>query len=155
MRLTSDFWAAAFIRSVFAGGGFAYLARRGAEEAGALFLQQTLEPQTLAPETLGPPALPPAEAEAGRAQYALYGPAPQSFYLGEAEGAAAAGGDRLFIELLRGSGAEIAARLEREENFDPDIWLIEVENFPDLRHAANLRLVAPPAAAAGRNICGR
>jgi len=132
MRLTSDFWAAAFIRSVRMDGGFAYLTRRGAEEAGALFIQQAL-----------------AECdEVGRAQYALYGPAPQLFYLGGEDGAAAANGDRLLIELMRGAEAELAARIEQELNFDPDIWLIEVENFPDLTKAANLRLVTPQNPAA-------
>ena len=38
MRLTSDFWVSALMRRVFAEGGFAAVARRGASEAGAVFV---------------------------------------------------------------------------------------------------------------------
>lgn len=39
MRLTSDFWVSALIRKVQGDGGFAYLARRGSKEAGAIFIK--------------------------------------------------------------------------------------------------------------------
>lgn len=37
-RLKADIWVAAYLRSVRAQGGFAYLVRRGAEEAGSVLL---------------------------------------------------------------------------------------------------------------------
>ena len=38
MRLTTDFWVSALMRRVFAEGGFAAVAKRGASEAGAVFV---------------------------------------------------------------------------------------------------------------------
>ena len=38
MRLTSEFWVSALTRRVFDRGGFAAVVRRGATEAGAIFL---------------------------------------------------------------------------------------------------------------------
>jgi len=125
MRLTSDFWAAAFIRSVRCAGGFAYLARRGAEEAGAIFIKQAI-----------------SAASGAEAQAALYGPAPQSLY-DEDEANTAGNADRMFIRLMTGDEAALAARLERELDFDSDIWIIEVENFPDISLGAHLRLIRP------------
>lgn len=122
MRLTSDFWVAAFMRDVRRAGGFAYLARRGAEDAGAIFIL--------------------SHAGGGQAASAgfstLYGPAPQVFY-----DETMPRGDRLFMPMARAGAAEITARLEQELGFDPDIWIIEVENFADLSRAAQLRLVMP------------
>lgn len=134
MRLTSDFWTAAFIRSVRQAGGFAYLARRGAEEAGAIFIRQTLS--DVAQGALS-------------GQIALYGPAPQVFY-GAEEGRPPLLGDRLFMRLAAGSAAEIEQRLAQELNFDPDIWIIETENFADLSAADNLRLIAAGEADSGK-----
>ena len=55
----------------------------------------------------------------------LYGPAPQSAF-DEAQPA-----DRLFTAMLGGAKpvpeADIEARLAREIRFDPDVWIIEVE----------------------------
>lgn len=38
-RLKAEVWVAAYLRSVRAQGGFAYLVRRGAEEAGSILLK--------------------------------------------------------------------------------------------------------------------
>jgi len=100
LRVTSDFWVSAYVRRRFGAGGFAAVVRRGAREAGAIFVKiNRLD---------------------GTAD--LYGPAPQA-EIGEA------GGDRMFEPLLTGvPEAEIAARLAREQRFDPDIWVVEAED---------------------------
>ncbi len=58
MRVTTDFWVSALMRRVFAEGGFAAIARRGAAEAGAMFV--------VTRNRIG--------------QSTLFGPAPQSAY---------------------------------------------------------------------------
>jgi len=106
MRLTADFFVAALMREVRGRGGFAYLVRRGAHEAGALFILH--------------------HCRDGR--HALYGPAPQSLYGGDE-----AADERLFTLLLASvSQEETLAYLEKELRFDPDIWLIEIENLDAL-----------------------
>lgn len=103
MRLTSDFWTAALIRQIRSNGAFAYLIRRGALEAGAIFI----------------------EIRHNDGSLDFYGPAPQSLYAGDA-----VSDDRLFVCLLqRVPESEIIKRLEKELHFDPDIWLIEVEGL--------------------------
>jgi hypothetical protein len=100
MRLTTDFWVSALLRRVFGAGGFAAVVKRGAMEAGAVFV--------LSRDRLG--------------EVTLFGPAPQTAY------DTARPDDRLFarIEGLDGAAA-IDARLEREKRFDPDIWIVEIE----------------------------
>ena len=100
MRVTTDLWVSALLRRVFAAGGFAAVVKRGAAEAGAVFV--------LARSRLG--------------EVALFGPAPQTSY------DSAKPDDRFFT--LLGSGDDAAmldARLEREKKFDPDIWVVEIE----------------------------
>jgi len=100
MRVTSDLWVSALVRRAFAAGGFAAVERRGATEAGAIFVV--------------------ARSRLGRLR--LFGPAPQSSYDG------AGPSDRLFAELAdTGEADEISARIAREARFDPDLWLVEVE----------------------------
>ena len=101
-RLRSDFWVAAFIRRCNGAGADAVLQRRGAAEAGAIFVTVDRLDGTLA----------------------LYGPAPQS-ELGEA------GVERRFARLHKGEtiGADEAqARLARQAAFDPDLWIVAVED---------------------------
>jgi len=103
MRVTTDFFTAALLRQLRGAGGFAYLVRRGAHEAGVLFILH--------------------QHQNGLVD--LYGPAPQSLYREYDETHT-----RLFTCLIRGGKAEQAqARLEKELDFDPDLWLIEIENF--------------------------
>jgi hypothetical protein len=100
MRVTTDFWVSALIRRVFSGGGFAAVLRKGAAEAGAVFV--------ISRDRLG--------------QTRLFGPAPQTSY-DEAKPQ-----DRLLVELdVQLSEEKATARLERETRFDPDIWVVEIE----------------------------
>ena len=102
MRLKSALWVAAYIRRCNVEGAFAAVRRRGAEEAGAIFVKiNRLD---------------------GTAE--LFGPAPQSAL---EPGAA----DRLFTACLPSQpapDADIESRLARETKFDPDLWIVEVED---------------------------
>jgi hypothetical protein len=100
MRVTTDFWASALTRRVFGQGGFAVILKRGATEAGAVFVTVL--------SRMG--------------QVTLYGPASQSAY------DTAKPDDRLFTVLIdAGDPAAVEARLQKEQRFDPDIWIIELE----------------------------
>ncbi|MER9895924.1 DUF1491 family protein [Mesorhizobium sp. M0119] len=100
MRITTDLWVSALLRRVFSAGGFAAVVKRGATEAGAVFV--------LARGRLG--------------EMALFGPAPQTSY------DSARPDDRFFSLLGEGDDTTIFdARLEREKRFDPDIWVVEIE----------------------------
>jgi hypothetical protein len=76
------------------------LRRRGAAEAGAVFVKLDRLDGTAS----------------------LYGPAPQSLVDEGGEG-------RLFTSLLDGvPPLEIEDRMAREARFDPDFWLVEIED---------------------------
>ncbi|MDB5643404.1 MAG: uncharacterized protein JWN07_2721, partial [Hyphomicrobiales bacterium] len=103
MHLRADFWVAAYVRRVGVEGAFAMLRRRGAAEAGAIFVK--------------------VDRLDGHA--ALYGPAPQS------ELADRTGIDRLWMRLHKEEWtdpATVEEKMAREMKFDPDLWLIEVED---------------------------
>ncbi|HVV63357.1 MAG TPA: DUF1491 family protein [Pseudolabrys sp.] len=104
MRLKSGIWVAAYLRRCNVEGAIAVVRRRGAEEAGAIFVKISRLDGTAA----------------------LYGPAPQSAF-NEAQPS-----DRLFVAALGGQQAvpetDVEARLTREIRFDPDIWIVEVED---------------------------
>jgi hypothetical protein len=101
MRVTSALWVGAFVRRCNSEGSSAVVARRGSEEAGAILVI--------------------VERLDGTAD--LYGPAPQS------EFSEANPGDRLFQRLLeRAPSDTISTRLEKEKRFDPDVWIVAVEN---------------------------
>jgi hypothetical protein len=112
MRLKSAIWVAAYIRRCHIEGSFAVVRRRGAEEAGSIFVK--------------------IDRLDGTAD--LFGPAPQSAF-DEARPA-----DRAFTPCLKARPApagEVEAYLAREIRFDPDVWIVEVEdrsgrNFLDL-----------------------
>jgi hypothetical protein len=100
MRVTTDLWVSALLRRVFSAGGFAAIVKRGATEAGAVFV--------LSRGRLG--------------DVSLFGPAPQTSY------DSAKPDDRFFTLLGAGDDAAVLdARLEREKKFDPDIWVVEIE----------------------------
>ncbi|RAI34952.1 DUF1491 family protein [Rhodoplanes roseus] len=108
MRLKSGIWVAAYIRRCGVEGVFAAVRRRGAEDAGAIYII--------------------VNRLNGTAD--LYGPAPQT----EFEEAKPL--DRAFVSVLPGSPApESAAEafIARESRFDPDVWVVEIEE-PSGRH---------------------
>lgn len=103
MRVTSAFFVSALMRRVFAAGGFAAVEKKGAEEAGAIFVRLLRRDGRLC----------------------LYAPAPQSSAM-EAEDAPPGG--RLFECRLDNADAQaVAALLERERRFDPDLWVVDLE----------------------------
>jgi|SRR5262245_1346808 hypothetical protein len=102
MRLKSAIWVAAYLRRRHIDGTFAVVRRRGAEEAGAVFVK--------------------IDRLDGTAE--LYGPAPQSAFE-ESRPA-----DRIFAACFKApvSEAEVEAYLAREIRFDSDLWIVEVED---------------------------
>lgn len=104
MRLKSGIWVAAYLRRCQIEGAFGVVRRRGAEEAGAIFVIINRLDGTAS----------------------LYGPAPQSVFDEERPA------DRMFSAVLGGElpvpEAEIEARLTREIRFDPDLWIVEIED---------------------------
>lgn len=100
MRVTSDLWVSALMRRVFADGGFAAVTRRGATEAGAIFI--------IMRDRLG--------------MLTLYGPAPQTSYDEERPS------ERRFSRLVEtAEESTLGSRLDREMRFDPDVWIVEIE----------------------------
>ncbi|MEP7029682.1 MAG: DUF1491 family protein [Pseudolabrys sp.] len=104
MRLKSGIWVAAYVRRVHVEGAFAAVRRRGVEEAGAVYIKlNRLD-----------------------GSGTLYGPAPQAVF-DEAKPAS-----RIFTVIVGREApapeGDIEARLKREIGFDPDIWIVEVED---------------------------
>jgi len=97
-RLTSDFWVSAYLRQAAFDGLFAVLRRRGAREAGAIFVKLDRLDGTAA----------------------LYGPAPQSL--------AEDHGERRFQLLIDADPLTVEDRIDKELRFDSDLWLVEIEN---------------------------
>lgn len=112
MRLKSALWVAAFLRRCQVEGAFAVVRRRGAEEAGAIFVRICRLDGTSD----------------------LFQPAPQSAL------ETSRGADRAFIAGFSQQPAPddaVEAKLAREIKFDPDLWIVEVEeptgrNFLDI-----------------------
>ncbi|MFZ0425346.1 MAG: DUF1491 family protein [Xanthobacteraceae bacterium] len=112
MRLKSALWVAAYLRRCQVEGAFAVVRRRGAEEAGAIFVRICRLDGTSD----------------------LFGPAPQST-VDNSRGA-----DRSFVPSFAGQptpDATVEAYLAREVKFDSDVWIVEVEepagrNFLDI-----------------------
>jgi len=104
MRLKSAIWVAAYLRRAQVEGVFGAVRRRGAEEAGAVFIIINRLDGTAV----------------------LYGPAPQSAF-DDAQPA-----ERIFTAVLGGAApvpeTEVEARLAREMRFDADIWVVEIED---------------------------
>ena len=99
-RLRTDFWVAALRRRVEAAGAFISIARRGAEEAGAVFLV----------------------VDRRNGSFDLYGPAPQSVFSDRPT-------DRMFSLLAREVSEETTlARMQQEIKFDPDLWQVDIED---------------------------
>src|SRR5215813_10457328 len=103
MRLKSAIWVAAYVRRCNGEGAFAVVRRRGAEEAGAIFIKLNRLDGT---------------AE-------LFAPAPQAVF-DEAHPS-----DRAFTRSLGEAPvpeAKVEERLAREIRSDPDTWIVEVED---------------------------
>jgi hypothetical protein len=103
MRLKSAIWVAAYIRRCNGEGAFAVVRRRGAEDAGAIFIKLNRLDGTAD----------------------LFSPAPQTAF-DDARPA-----DRAFS---RSFGKEpvpeqkVEDKLAKETRFDPDVWIVEVED---------------------------
>ena len=103
MRLKTGIWVAAYLRRRHVDGTFAVVRRRGAEEAGAVFVKISRLDGTAD----------------------LYGPAPQSAF-DEARPV-----ERAFSPCLKtqpAPEADVEAYLARQLRFDPDLWIVEVED---------------------------
>ena len=101
-RLRSDFWVAAYLRRCSAQAVSAMLRRRGAAESGAILIK--------------------LDCLDGNA--ALYGPAPQA-EVNDRDS------PRTFVRMHaseRIPTPDAEARLTRETRFDPDLWIVEVED---------------------------
>ena len=114
MRLKSSIWVAAYLRRCQTEGIFGAVRRRGAEEAGAVFVKVALLD--------------------GKAM--LYVPAPQTVY-DESRPI-----ERIFMPTSTEPmpEASVEERLVREIRFDPDAWIVETEDragrhFLDLARA--------------------
>lgn len=101
MRVTSKLWIDAYLRRISAEGNFSCIVKRGAESAGAIFvILNHLD-----------------------GSFSLFGPAPQAVFL-ENESS-----ERLFCTLMEQQAEDLVlAKLEREKNFDPDLWIVENED---------------------------
>jgi hypothetical protein len=103
MRLKSAIWAAAYIRRCQVEGAFAVLRKRGAEEAGAIFIKiDRLDGSVM-----------------------LFGPAPQTSFED------ARPSDRAFTDCVSEgpiANEDAEAYLARQMKYDPDIWILEVED---------------------------
>jgi hypothetical protein len=102
MRLKSAIWVAAYVRRCHIEGAYAVVRRRGAEEAGAVFVKVSRLDGTAH----------------------LYGPAPQTAF------DHARPAERAFSVCLKedpAAEAEVEKYLARELRFDPDLWIVEVE----------------------------
>lgn len=99
MRVTSDLFVSALLRRIFSSGGYGAVVRRGATEAGAVFIT--------------------TRDRVGKVR--LFGPAEQSAY------DEARPDDRMFRQRAATSDEETQKILDRELRFDPDIWIVEIE----------------------------
>src|SRR5437868_5268469 len=102
MRLKSSIWVAGYLRRCQSAGIFGAVRRRGAEEAGAVFVKVALMDGTAI----------------------LFVPAPQTAYDDSRPV------ERVFTQSPPQAVDEqtIEARLAKEINFDPDVWIIEIED---------------------------
>lgn len=101
MRLTSAMWFAVFMRMETARGAYVSVLKSGAQQAGAMFIVHNHLDGTAS----------------------LYSPAPQALVDDPQAD------DRIFERVLSVVGQQdIDAYLEKQKNFDPDLWIIETES---------------------------
>jgi len=100
-RLTSDIFASALTRAMFTQGEFGTIIKKGAAEAGAIFVVW----------------------RNAQNQLSLFGPAPQVFMVDSD-----AINDRRFELLIsNATDDDIDQRIDKETRYDPDLWLVELE----------------------------
>ncbi len=101
MRLKSEIWVKAYLRRCTVNGANAVIVRHGDDDAGAIFIM----------------------VRDGAGQASLFAPAPT--------GLDGAEYDRRWVAALKGhaaSEADVERRLQREAEFDEDVWIIEVDD---------------------------
>ena len=100
MRLKSDIWVSAFLRQCMVDGKYGAVLRKGAPEAGAVYVVVNHLDGTCH----------------------LFGPAPGPAFDDD--------GERRWSEELKppATPAEVDALISRRTSFDPDIWVVEVED---------------------------
>ena len=98
MRVKSELWVKAYLRSCEVQGASAFVARRGDEHAGAIYICVNRLDGTVK----------------------LYGPAPAGLEGG--------GTERRCLAANVITEGEAATYLARQVNFDADIWIVEVED---------------------------
>lgn len=104
-RVTSGFFVSALMRRTTVTGGFAAIARKGAEDAGAVFIAMRERNGSIR----------------------FYAPAPQAGYqIDEIE-------DRQF-QLVQHvtDDAALSAFQAAESRFDPDFWIVELETASEI-----------------------
>lgn len=102
MRLRSDIWVSAYLRRCAVENAFAVLRRRGAAEAGAIFVKIDRLDGTCA----------------------LFGPAPQSELAQSETG-------RAWVRLHQAETItthEAEEKLRRQISFDSDLWIVDVDD---------------------------
>ena len=100
VRLTSAIWFGVFMRRESERGAFVAVAKKGAQQAGALYVLHDHMDGTCC----------------------LYAPAPQALI------DAATDDDRQFEKVMENrSRQEVTDYLEKQQRFDPDLWIIETE----------------------------
>ena len=100
IRLKSEIWVQAYLRRWFAKGGFGAVLRKGAPEAGAIYIAVNRLDGTL--NVFGP-APGPAYDEEGERRWATWAKEPVN-------------------------AAELNALIARLQRIDPDIWVIEIDD---------------------------
>ena len=98
MRLKSELWVKAYLRTCASAGVPAAVVRRGDDDAGVVLIKVSRLDGTAA----------------------LYGPAPA--------GLERDSGEPRWSLAATASDADIEARLAREKNLDSDIWIVEIED---------------------------
>lgn len=98
MRVRAELWVKAYVRTLAAHGVPAFVCRRGDEDGGAVYIR-----------------LNRLDGTSG-----LYGPASAGLW----ESAS----DRRFSLRMQAEDARVEEAVSSEVKFDPDLWLIEVED---------------------------
>lgn len=99
MRITSAIFVASLTRRLFSDGHMAAVEKKGATEAGAIFIRVVKRDRT----------------------QMLLSPAPQSYFEEKST-------FHIFeVRLQNAQEADVDQKLEREKTFDEDIWIVEIE----------------------------